>query len=162
MITAGIGDYRSRPVRAVGDAYAGLVVEPEYHQLLGEPIEFYLDDTRSETVHVFKGGVQYEGFDLAFGKPTSVGQSFQVGSVTATAVPLVTPTSTRTATIRTQLTPTQSPTPSPTPALKVGLGVSITTEPSGRESEGQQSASAASTPTEEISTATAKELAEAI
>ena len=109
MITAGIGDYRSRPVRAVGDAYAGLVVEPEDHQLLGEPIEFYLDDTR-----------------------------------------------------RTKSTPTQSPTPSPTPALKVGLGVSITTEPSGRESEGQQSASAASTPTEEISTPTAKELAEAI
>ena len=162
-LVARIGDYESAPVPVTGSTYVNLVVGPDDYRLVGEPIQFFLNDVRTDTTHVFKGGLQYEGFDLVFEGGSPVVRPFRGGPAIATPELTFTPIALNTAVVRPRptQTPTAVPTPSPTPALQVGLGVSITSVPAELRRPPQDAATPAPA-SEDLPTTTAQELIKAL
>lgn len=112
ILVARIGSYESTPAIIEDDEYKNLIVDPRDLSLIGQPVEFFLNDVKSGTTDVFEEGAFELNFGLIFiGLPTP----------TPTAVPpTATPTATATRTPRPTLTPTPTPTavpPTATPTL---------------------------------------------
>lgn len=70
VLTARVGDYESLPGVIVGERYQ-LVIEPDSSSLVGQPVEFFLDDHKSVSLDIFKSGGHKTDFELIFiGYPT--------------------------------------------------------------------------------------------
>ena len=117
-LVARVGGYESSPALIEGEQYRNLVVAPKDGRLAGQQVEFFLGESRSETVDTFSSGAFKTGFALVF-----VGLPQPTPTPTATPTPTPTPTPPATATPEPTPTPTPTetpvpptPTPTPTPA----------------------------------------------
>ena len=87
-LVARVGGYESSPALIEGEQYRNLVVAPKDGRLVGQQVEFFLGESRSETVDTFSSGAFKTGFALVFvGLP-------QPTADTHTATPTPTPTPT--------------------------------------------------------------------
>ncbi len=124
-LVARLGSYESLPAFIDGDEYVALL-DPDDPALLGETIEFFLNDVKSRTTAIYEGAGSNRDFDLVFlGLPTPTPTATPVPP-TATPTPTPTPTATPvpatatstpvppTATPTATNTPTASPTPTAT------------------------------------------------
>ena len=53
MLVARVGDYESPPASIQGENYRNLVVDPQDGSYVGQPIEFYLNESKSRTTVTF-------------------------------------------------------------------------------------------------------------
>ena len=104
-LVARIGEYESVPALIRAQSFANLVLNPDDFSLVGQDVEFYLNDVRASGTVVYLGGINRQGITLVF-----------VGLPTPTPTPTATPLPPKETTTPTPtLTPTPSPTPPPTP-----------------------------------------------
>ena len=94
VLVARIGVYESVPAIVDGDAFTGLVLDPQNLGLVGARVEFFLNGFESSVFSSYVSGKSFRNFDLIF-----------VGIPTPTVTPTHTPT---------PLPPTPTPTSSPT------------------------------------------------
>ena len=104
------------------DAYRNLVVTPGDLELIGQEIEFFLNDIRSTVIATYEGASGSVDLDLIFfgvPTPTPVPPTPTRVPPTPTATPTATPTPTPTPVpptpTRVPSTPTATPTPTPVP-----------------------------------------------
>ena len=109
-LVARVGGYESSPALIEGEQYRNLVVAPKDGRLAGQQVEFFLGESRSETVDTFSSGAFKTGFALVF-----VGLPQPTPTPTATPTPTPTPTPPATAPPEPTLTPTPTPTETPVP-----------------------------------------------
>ena len=114
-LVARIGEYESIPAVIDGDVYSNLVVDPGDIGVVGQTVEFYLNDVKSRNTGTYQSGATVKDFDLVF-----VGLPTPTPTLTATPVP-PTPTPTRTPVPTATRTPTPSPTPTPTASPTVSM-----------------------------------------
>ena len=119
-LEARMGDLRF-PAVVQGQQYSSLVVAPGDLALIGEVVEFYLDDVRAETTDVYENGARKREFDIIFlaartPTPTRTPRPTRTPTPipTNTPVPTATPTPVPTDTPVPTATPTPTPTPTPT------------------------------------------------
>ena len=104
------------------DAYRNLVVTPGDLALIGQEIEFFLNDIRSTVTATYEGASGSVDLDLLFfGVPTPTATALPPTATPVPPTPTATPTATPTPTpvpptpTRVPPTPTATPTPTPTP-----------------------------------------------
>ena len=109
VLVARVGSYQSPPAVIEGDDFKNLVVAPDDFTLVGQTIDFFLNDVKSSTSRVYRSGSITRDVALIFlDFPTPT------PTPTPTLTPTLTPTPTATPT-PVPPTPTATPTLTPTP-----------------------------------------------
>ena len=119
-LVARIGSYESHPALIEGEEYKNLVVDPDDFGLVGQTIEFFLNEVKSGNTDVYRSGSFNLNFGLVFvgiptPTPTPVPPTPTPTPVPPTATPTpVPPTATPTPVPPTPVPPTATPRPTAT------------------------------------------------